>query len=335
MDRRKFINRLSAGAATAILPTTMLSFKPFNPRGQQPQSLTFGIIADVHKDLMPDADDRLQVFITEAISRNVDYIIQLGDFCMADSKNSNFMSIWETFKGPKYHVLGNHDMDKNSKTEMLQFWDMPKTFYSYDFNNFHFVVLDANFLYRDGKFIDYEKSNFYVDSNLRTFIDNEQIAWLKEDLNGTKLPTVIFSHQSLWHYQWGVKNRLTIQKIMEEHKDKIICCMNGHNHIDFHHHQNGIDYIEINSASYQWMEDKYRNTERYPKAMYDEYKWLPNMATYKDPLYAFATIDPKGSMMIEGVKSQWTEPSPLDAGMPKNVYGNVYSAQISNYNLKF
>ncbi|WP_420321993.1 metallophosphoesterase family protein [Flagellimonas sp.] len=334
MERRKFINQIGTGSAASLFAPLLLSFKP-SLLSDAKESLRFGIVADVHKDLMPDADQRLEKFISEAITKDVDFIIQLGDFCMADSKNRDFINIWETFKGPKYHVLGNHDMDRNSKQEMLDFWGMPKTYYSFDFHNYHFVVLDANFLYQDGKFTDYENSNFYVNSNYRTFVDDEQIEWFKADLEATQLPTIVFSHQSLWHYQWGVKNRLTLQKIMEAHKERVICCMNGHNHIDFHHHQNGIDYIEINSMSYQWMEDKYKNTERYPKEMYEQYKWLPNMATYKDPLYAFAELRSEGTLAIEGVRSEWMPPSPYEAGMPKPIYGNAYSAEISDYKLRF
>ena len=335
MKRREFINRMGLGATMAVWPTTLLSFTPSTSVKGATGVLNFGIVADVHKDLMPDANARLEKFIDEAIDRKVDFIIQLGDFCMADVKNMDFLDIWNTYKGPKYHVLGNHDMDRNSKPEMLDFWGMPKTYYSYDFKGFHFIVLDANFLYEDGKFTDYNKSNFYVDSSLRTFINDEQIEWFKADLEATKLPTIVFSHQSLWHYQWGVKNRLTLQKIMEARKAKVICCMNGHNHIDYHHHQNGIDYIEINSMSYQWMEDKYKNTDRYPKEMYASHKWLPNLATYKDPLYAFASLDPKGSLVIEGVKSEWVAPSPFDLGMPQGIMGSEYSARISDYDLRF
>ena len=333
MNRRKFIHQSGIGLTTALLPQTVLSFNPISKTSTS--NLRFGIVADVHKDLMPDADDRLKTFIDEAITREVDFVIQLGDFCMRDPANAGFMDIWSTFKGPKYHVLGNHDMDRNSKDEMLEFWEMPNTYYSYDFQGYHFIVLDANFLYQDGNFIDYENSNFYVDSSLRTYINNEQIEWFKADLEATTLPTMVFSHQSLWHYQWGVKNRLSLQKILESNKHKVVCCFNGHNHIDFHHHQNGIDYIEINSASYQWMEDKYRNTERYPQELYKKYKWLPNLATYKDPLYAIATLDAKGTLTIEGVKSEWVSPSPFDIGMPQGIYGSEYSAEISDYNLDF
>jgi len=335
MERRKFMNRVGAGVTASILPTTLLSFTPSLSDHSSKEQLTFGLVTDVHKDLMPDADERLEKFISEAIDRNVDFIIQLGDFCMAEAKNSDFLKIWETYKGPKYHVLGNHDMDRHSKAEMLDFWEMPKTYYSYDFKGIHFIILDANFLYQDGMYTDYDKANFYVDSELRTYIDDAQIEWFKSDLESTQLPTIVCSHQSLWHYQWGVKNRLTIQRILEANKKKVICCLNGHNHIDFHHHQNGIDYLEINSMSYQWMSDKYRNMDRYPKETYEEYKWLPNIAPYKDPLYAFATVELKGNLKIEGVKSQWISPSPIEMGMPKGMLGMEYTPEISDYDLRF
>lgn len=335
MERRKFLNQLGAGSLATFIPTTLLSFTPAISLEKKNKKLRFGIVTDVHKDLMPDADKRLEKFISEAIDRKVDFIIQMGDFCMAETKNKDFLKIWETYKGPKYHILGNHDMDRHSKEEMLDFWEMPKSYYSYDFHNYHFIVLDANFLYEDGKFTDYKKANFYVDDGIRTFIDNEQIEWFKADLEATKLPTIVFSHQSLWHYQWGVKNRLTLQKIMETQKEKIICCLNGHNHLDFHHHQNGIDYIEINSMSYQWMSSKYESKERFPEALYNQYSNLPHIAAYKDPLYAFLTLDSQGSLEIEGVKSQWVSPSPYDMGMPRGIDGLVYSAEISDYRLKF
>jgi hypothetical protein len=335
MERRKFINQIGVGALATVIPTTLLSFTPTVLSETKSKKLTFGIVTDVHKDLMPDADARLEKFIDEAMDRKVDFIIQMGDFCMGQNKNKGFLKIWETYKGPKYHILGNHDMDRNSKEEMLDFWGMPKTYYSYDFEGYHFIVLDANFLYDNGKFVDYNKANFYVDDSISTFINDEQIEWFKADLEATKLPTIVFSHQSLWHYQWGVKNRLTLQRIMEAQKDKVICCLNGHNHLDFHHHQNGIDYIEVNSMSYQWMSSKYASKERFAESFYKDYPNLPQIAAYKDPLYAFVTLDAKGTMAIEGVKSQWISPSPYEMGMPKGIEGLVYSAEISDYKIIF
>ena len=162
MDRRKFVHQLSAGSLLASLLITSLSFKANAASKKNAQTLRFGLVADVHKDLIPDANQRLEEFIDKAISREVDMLIQLGDFCMGDDKNKDFMGIWETFKGPKYHVLGNHDMDRNSKQEMLDFWGMPKTYYSYDLKGIHFITLDANFLYQDGKFILCRKFSAYL-----------------------------------------------------------------------------------------------------------------------------------------------------------------------------
>ncbi len=84
---------------------------------------------------MPDADQCLEAFVEKAIERKVDFIIQLGGFCMGETAKKEFLSIWERFKGPRYHVLDNHDMDRYSKQQMLDFWGMPKTNYSNDFGD--------------------------------------------------------------------------------------------------------------------------------------------------------------------------------------------------------
>ena len=120
---------------------------------------------------------------------------------------------------------------------------------------------------------------------------------------------------------------------MERHGDKIICCLNGHNHIDFHHHQNGIDYLDVNSMSYQWVGDSYK-TKRYSEEESKGYKWLSHVAPYRDPLYAFARINPKGSLTVEGVKSVWLPPSPYELGMPKGPLGNICTPEISDYKIK-
>ena len=86
--------------------------------------------------------------------------------------------------------------------------------------------------------------------------------------------------------------------------------------------------------SYNWT-NKYTSKERFDAKYYDEYNNLPHIAGYKDPLYAFASIDPKGTMAIEGVKSSWMAPSPYDMGMPKGMEGSVLTANISDYSISF
>ena len=314
---------MGLGLASLLLPRNLITS----------EVLTFGLIADVHKDLMPDADHRLITFIQEANKRDVDMILQLGDFCMAENSNQQFINIWNSFGGAKYHVLGNHDMDRHSKEEMLQFWNMPSTYYSFIQKGVRFIVLDANFLFDGKRYVDYKNANFYVDNALRTFINEEQILWLESELDSKDLPTIICSHQSLRHEEWGVKNRSVIQRILERHKHQILCCLNGHNHLDYHHIQNGINYLDINSASYYWTSDEYKSHDRFPDELYQKYKLLPNLAAYRDPLFAFARIDQNG-LHLSGVQSQWIPPSPFEVGLPKGKVGSQPSPIISDFQVE-
>ncbi|MFT4758005.1 MAG: hypothetical protein ACI91R_002666 [Vicingaceae bacterium] len=91
MKRRKFINQLGLGAAALTVPSTVLSFTPSINKVNK--KITFGLVADVHKDLMPDANKRLEVFIEQAQKREVDFIIQMGDFCFTETKNKEFLNI--------------------------------------------------------------------------------------------------------------------------------------------------------------------------------------------------------------------------------------------------
>ncbi|MBX2875213.1 MAG: metallophosphoesterase [Saprospiraceae bacterium] len=330
MKRRAFVEFSTAGMGALLLPQPILNFTSYLPA----EKLTFGIVADVHHGMIPDTQARLESFIAAAQNRKVDFILQLGDFCHPEEKSKPFLQTWNSFAGPKYHVLGNHDMDLGSKAQIMDLWEMESNYYAFVEKGIRFIVLDANFLYQDGEFIPYDHGNFYVDSTLRTFIDEEQIEWFEGEMAASDLPVIVISHQSLWHYQSGVKNRLNLQGIMEKHADKVICCFNGHNHIDFHHVQNGIHYLEVNSMSYQWIGEQYK-TNRYPSELLKDYKWLAHVAPYQDPLYAFVEIDTKGLLAMTGKKSEWMSPSPREAGVPVQPFGNQYSAEISDYTIEF
>ena len=213
LSRRRFVQHFGLAAGSLILPFSSSNlFKK--------EAFTFGIVADPHADLIPDKNERLEKFIQKAISKKVDFIIQIGDFCFPKKENLDFMALWNQFKGPKYHVLGNHDMDVSSKEETIDYWGANSTYYSFDEGPFHFVVLDANYIYADGQYIDYKNANFYIDSSLRTFVNPEQVEWLASDLQQTNKPTIIFSHQSLINALWGIKNRVQIQKVLEQENQR-------------------------------------------------------------------------------------------------------------------
>ena len=329
--RRQFIKYLGLHAIPVVLP--------FNLASSFKNTVQFGMVADVHQDIMLDGEQRLAVFIEQMNQQNVDFNIQLGDFCEPKLENRGFLKIWNQFAKPKYHVLGNHDMDSSTKEGTMDFWGMDAPYYSFDFKGFHFIVLDANYLYLEGKYVDYSKANFYIDDSHRTWINPEQLEWLATDLEATSNPTLVFSHQGLASDAWGIKNRTAVQRILEAANrkagfSKVLACFNGHNHIDTVRKLNGIYYIDVNSMSYHWLGGKYKCYTRFPAEDYEQRPILASLAPYQEPLFCKVKIEPT-KMVISGTASTYIGPSPEELGRPLGFYGVDPSPKISGQTLHF
>jgi len=287
--------------------------------------IRFGVCADVHKDIMHDADTRLKTFIDRMNEEKVDFIVQLGDFARPDDRNREFLAIWNAFKGPRYHVLGNHDTDGGfTKEQVLKFWAMPSRYYSFDRRGYHFIVLDGN------------DTKSPPTSGYPRYIGSQQAEWLKQDLAETTLPTIIFSHQSLEN-PGGLENGPAIRAILEQANQqagfrKVVACFSGHHHADYYTAINGIYYVQINSMSYEWLGSKYRHA-RFSEAVEKAHPWLSYTAPYRDALYAIVTLAADGTIRIDGVESQWIPPSPAELGVPKNPDGHASVPRISSRTL--
>jgi calcineurin-like phosphoesterase family protein len=304
MQRRRFIQGISAVAAGAFFSRSY-AFVPHSTEKKKP--LTIGWITDVHHGYCADADQRLEAFINSANQKKPGFIIQGGDFCHPTAEATKFLDIWKGFKGPKYHVLGNHDMDKGTKKQIMDLWGMEKPYYSFDQGGFHFVVMDCNHILSEGRYIDYANANFYIDGSRRDLVNPEQIEWLRADLQNAKKPCVIISHQSFDDVWTGytVPNKLDVRKVIDEvnaasKKPKVIACFCGHHHLDHHMVINGVHYFHINSSSYYYVGDGFGSDGA--KAM------------YADPLFCFVTFDPAGEIIIEGRSSHFVSPTPAEKG---------------------
>lgn len=282
--------------------------------------VTFAIASDFHAQDIPDGGARLDAFIDTAIAQEVDFVIELGDFCRLDSVSQPFLKSWERFPGDKYHVIGNHDMDAYDAEEYVQGMGMPHRYYSFDKGDYHFVVLDGNNLFDGTEYTHYARANYYVDSKRRAFIDPEQIEWLRQDLAATEKRCVIFSHQSL---DQVVGNRDEVRKILEDENQragfaKIVAAFSGHNHSNYTRTINDISYIQINSASYVWVDQASGTEQRYPAEINDRYPLLAYSITYDQPLFGVVTLTDNG-LSMKGVDGKFSPPAPQEVGLGDSI----------------
>ncbi len=319
MKRRNFILKALKGSILTSIPLSLSSFNLKNNK------LNIGIVADVHQDIIHDGVSRLSLFISEMKKRKPDFIIQLGDFSLPREQNQLFIDKWNSFNGPKYHVLGNHDMKDfgYKKEETMRWWKMQKRYYSFDLNGFHFIVLDGN------------DENPKPWNGYQRYIGTKQQLWLKDDLKKTLKPTILFSHQSL-EAKGGVANREEIRTIIENYTTKsghpkVVACLSGHHHTDYLKSINKIPYIQINSMSYKWVGDQYKYT-RFSKQIEKAFPNLDKTCPYKEPLYTVLTLDAEQEVLhLEGKKTSFINPTPSELKIPG---AEKMSPTITERNLK-
>jgi len=305
LSRRKLLMAGSAASLAWALPITLRPRVAGAAADAAARPLTIGLITDLHHgNLTPDADARLDVFLQAVADRgDVDMLIQLGDFCHPADDARGLCERFNAFDGPKLHVLGNHDMDLGTKQEIMDLWGMPARYGSTDIGGYHFVTMDRNNLKHDDGFAPYANANFYVDSAIRAWADDEQLEWLAADLAATDLPTVVLTHQPLGIAEGGTEaespQAAPIMRLLEQANEdagwtKVQACFCGHYHTDRALTHAGIHYLHFNSASYKWIREPVR---------------------YEDTLYAFITLDPAGSLTVEGQATTWADPTPQARGL--------------------
>ena len=259
ITRRTFLK--SSIASLAGLPFSCAINN--SPKARQ-RTVRFGIVTDCH---YADADaqgtrfyreslDKLSECVTLMNTERVDLLIELGDFKDQDKPpvEKNTLSylqaaekVLERFNGPTYHVLGNHDIDSISKMQFLKRVvntniDSNRSYYSFDSNGLHYVVLDANYR-TDGT--DYDHGNFdWTDAN----IPPKELDWLKKDLAATPGAVIVFIHQLLdGSGSVYVKNAAKVRQVLEA-SGKVLAVFQGHHHSGSYSNTAGIHYYTLKAV---------------------------------------------------------------------------------------
>ena len=229
----------------------------------------FGIITDIHHTNKTDSTSRkysaglakTQYFVDTMNRQNANFIIELGDYIdtLANNKDplTNLMeveSIFTSFEGPQYHVLGNHEFDNMTRADLLPNLDntgIPagQTYFSFDdADGLHCIVLDA----------DYTNAEPHLPFDLQTlgnsfwnwmdaYIPQTQLDWLTADLAANDKPTVVFLHQVLHRENDNahtVKNADVVRGILEA-DGQVLAVFCGHDHRGEVGFVNGIRYFVL------------------------------------------------------------------------------------------
>lgn len=247
-----------------IAGLTMKVPMSYSQEPKQKPIIQFGMVTDMH---YADADIRgsrhyreslpkLETCVTFMNDQKVRFLMELGDLKDQDQSANEkdtlkYLKTIETafakFKGPRYHVLGNHDMDSISKKQFLTHaknTDIHKdaSYYSFDKEGLHFVVLDACYT---AEGLDYDHGNFsWKDAN----IPEKQCTWLKNDLASNSKPTIVFVHQQLdGETNHCIKNAAEVRQILQKSQN-VLAVFHGHNHAGHYSHIEGIHYYTLKAV---------------------------------------------------------------------------------------
>jgi 3',5'-cyclic AMP phosphodiesterase CpdA len=157
---------------------------------------------------------------------------------------------------PIHPLLGNHDVfgwgllgkykkdDHYGKQWAVEELKIPKRYYSYDLNGWHFIMLDSTFKHGSG---------------YKGKLDDEQKDWLKEELKKTpeSTPICIVSHIPIyamcvfmdgkrikndnWNVPGGLMHveALELKDLFHQHKN-VKLCLSGHIHL-----QDAVEYLGV------------------------------------------------------------------------------------------
>lgn len=264
----------------------------------------FGVITDVHHDLMPDAPERLSGFLSAMRGEDVDFIVQLGDFCTPHPRNAAFMGLWRSWPGVAHHVIGNHEFDGGfNAAQVRDFYGLRESRYRFTAGGVDFFVLDGNEPGGSAR-------------GYRRYVGPEQLAWLDAGMAASSAPKVVLIHQPLDDPD-GVENGDAVRAVLERHR--ATACVSGHLHQDYLRVHVGVAHLQVNSASYYWLGDGPAARTTLPEAVDRAHPWLRRTALYRSPLWAVVELDfARARLTVRGRTSEWLGPDPWTRGVSES-----------------
>jgi len=258
-----------------LLLVSILSFafqqKRETQSPQKKDQFSFVFMTDIHLTREKNATIGFSQAIDTINKLAPDFVLTGGDNIMdalavsyagADSAYTLFEENIKSLTMPVHSTLGNHEVfglyeksgvspDHEQFGKKLYENRLEKRYYSFDFKNWHFVVLDG--------------IGFTDDRHYYGHVDAEQIEWLKDDLTkagnkpivvSTHIPLLSVGSQIMQGPTEGmgegsiITNAKEVIAVLEQHNTKLV--LQGHLHFLEDINYNGIHYITGGAVSAQW-----------------------------------------------------------------------------------
>ncbi len=199
------------------------------------QKFQFAVIGD----RTGDADQKVfEQVIAEMANVKSDFAINVGDLIEGYAQDTTIIHAqWDTvlatleaLECPLYFVPGNHDIWDEQSGRIYQNRTASKPYYSFDYENAHFIVLSNAIPER------------WED------VQEEQLSWLKEDLKEHKdaEPIFCFFHKPFWFEALEKEEKDPVHEILNSHGVDYV--LSGHYHQFCRASWDEVEYTLIGSS---------------------------------------------------------------------------------------
>jgi len=212
-----------------ILSPSQISFEAqpgeisLDTRAEEKQELMFVVCADADKLTEQVTFEHI---LSEVSKVDYDLLLMPGDTVPSgqDTQFKNFVRSIGALPFPIYIAIGNHDLYNNSNSKAEYYYG--ESTYSFDYGPVHFVILD----------------------DAKSYITEDQYAWLESDISSSAMDYTILSCHVPPHdpreseaHSLGEEDSLRFMSLMEQLDVDLV--LNGHVHLYDQRIVNGVEYV--------------------------------------------------------------------------------------------
>lgn len=203
--------------------------------GSPANNFRFSILGDRTGDAQPGVYEQVW---REIDATHPDFVINVGDTIQggndatAASEWRALRPLWERYRYPLYFTPGNHDIWSAPSREVYQEQTGHPAFYSFNFQNAHFTVLDNS-----------------QSPDLSFSLPDDQMQFLERDLerNRDREPKFVFFHKPLWLIPVKFQNsRFPFHQLIAKFGVRYV--VSGHGHQYVREVLDGVTHLETPSS---------------------------------------------------------------------------------------